>query len=148
MRGKPRQLVPNYTVQEAINILPYIQSYCRDLRLADQRTRKYARLTRRLVSLIPINPEREKKKQFLLEIIHFKLECIQRRVVEWYQELDKLHLVICNFELGAIDVPVYVPEIDNVVYLCITPFTTSSNLEWHSLDENNDHGRLFTWIKI
>ncbi|MCK5610096.1 DUF2203 family protein [Candidatus Pacearchaeota archaeon] len=148
MKGKPRRLVPNYTVAEAVNMLPYIKSYCRDLKLADKHIRKYARLARRVTSMVAINDIRKKKIDRTLENIGYRLDRLKRRIIEWYTELEEMSMVICNVERGAIDVPIYVEDIDNVVYMCVVPNTNKDNIEWHSLDEGCDCSRSFKWMPI
>lgn len=127
-------------------MLPYIKSYCRDLKLTDQHTRKYARLTRRITSMIPTDTTRKDKIDRILNNIEYRLERIKCRIIEWYKELEKMSMVICNVERGAIDIPIYVEDIDNVIYMCVLPSTNKDNLVWHSLDEGCDSSRSFKWI--
>ena len=148
MNGKPQQLIPNYTIQEAIKMLPYVQCYCRDIKRIDINVRKYCRLGKRLSSMIGVNLERQEKILWLLDLLNFKLHCAKDRVLEWFHELDKMHLIICSASEGAIDIPVYIEDLDNVIYLCINPNTTMETLEWHSVDENCEKSRAFKWIPI
>ncbi len=145
MREQEIFCVKNYTIEEAIAMLPYIKSYCRSLKLIDKKTRKYARLLNRLSSMAAINSAREEKIKNLLESMQYKLDNLQIRLIECYQELVDMHMTICKIELGCIDIPVYIPKLDNAVYLCINPKTTKKNLEWHSMDESYEKARAFVW---
>lgn len=131
---------PNYTAEEAIRMLPYIRGYCRDISLAYRRTRRYARLGHRLNSLATLSKPRGEKieriKQRILELI----ERNKNNILRWYNELQEMHMVICETEHGAVDIPVMHFE-DRVIYLCVLPDSTPENLHWHSLDEGYDKAR-------
>lgn len=144
--GAEQPLPPNYTVDEAVKMLPYIRSYCRDIRRAHQQTRKYARLGHRINSMVPINSARENKIQLIKELIVYRIERFQMDMLRWYEELWVMQMVMCDTQCGAIDVPVFVEEFGSVVYLCMIPETTIESLKWHSLDEDCDKARQFGWV--
>lgn len=149
VKNKPKsnegRRVKHYTVDEAIRMLPYIQSYCRDVAYVFSKIENLIYRYYRLNSLITTSPVKEEKRVKLMLLIENKIQTWQDRYEEWVKDLAELYCCVCEPAHGFVDVPIYSKSLNNVIYMCVNIHSVLENVSWHRLDEGCHDCRPFEW---
>lgn len=132
-----------YSAEDASKMLPYLKTYCRDIKKYYQRVEVLVKRSRQLSELTSMSGSRQQKIDRLRLKIRKKIELLNNRIARWETELKELFINICDVPTGRINVPVYLPWMEALVYFCILPETTSKDIEWHFDNESYEQARKY-----
>lgn len=124
-------------------MLPYLRSYCRDIKKAYHLKWSLMRRRKILVRFTSTNSAKLVKAQKLIDKIDWKIAFWNERMIVWDKDLKALSINISDVPMGKIDVPVHISWIGDFTHFCVGPNTTESALEWHWRNEHCDKSRLY-----
>lgn len=132
-----------YSTTDALKMLPYIKAYCKDIKKYYERSLRMALRLIRLSELTTLDRVKAEKIDKLKLKIKNKLEVYNDRMDRWTNELKDLFIIVCDIPTGRVNIPVYLPSIEAVVFFCVLPETTEEDIEWHFEDETYEKARPF-----
>lgn len=132
-----------YSVEEAIKMLPFIKSYCKDIRNCHLRVEKLLIEGRKLSKMTSASNTGKSKIEYKKNGIFEKTQICANQFDRWRDELKAMFISICNTRLGRVDVPVYCEALGAVSMLCVHPKTTEENVEWHIQGETYEEARPY-----
>lgn len=132
-----------YSVEEAVKMLPYIKSYCKDIQNCHLRLEKLFIEGRKLSKMTSASKSGKSKIEYRKNSIFEKTELCSEQFTRWREELKALFISICNTRLGRVDIPVYCEALGAVSMLCVHPDTTEEDVEWHIQGETYEEARPY-----
>ena len=132
-----------YSVDEAIKMLPYITSYCRDIQNCHSRVEQLITEGRKLSRMTSASNSGKAKIEYRKNGILEKTQICATQFERWSSELKELHISICNARLGRVDVRIYCEALGAVSVLCVHPNTKESDVEWHIEGENHEEAKPY-----
>jgi hypothetical protein len=134
-----------YSIQEAIRMLPYIKSYCNDLKEVYKKIENLIARREKFSNLISLSPEINEKIKKIRQKINERIDFEVTQYFRWKQELTDMNLCICSGTLGRIDIPIYDDPTESLLMICVEPKITAATLEWHMIDESHENAHPYWW---
>ena len=132
-----------YKLEEALAMLPYIQSFCKDITRLYKELERLVYWSQKLGKIITNDLTKKKKLEKLIQKIKIKSEIKVEKYQCWKNELAELNLTICSNKFGRIDIPVFDNYTCSIVLLCIETESHSKMIDCHSVSTNYKNAELY-----